>query len=160
MEMFERVQRALVVAAMACAVTLILGGMASKSTGWTWSADGTGRGWTDGVKPWAVWTFLGGLALLGLLIAGWRWTRWAWVTASPLCLVLWYAGAEAATYRTGMEAGWFATFDERTVSFGLRVTPVVGTVGAMVVAGLAVTTLGTILGRRATNRVEIASISR
>jgi len=145
----EWVQKGLLVAGLGATGVVMLGGMMGKSTAWMGTVDHEGMGWTDGVKPWAIWAFLGGIVVVGLLLIGRSRGDGLWLVAGASAFLLWHAGNEASAYRARLEAGMFTNYDHHRVSFGLRVVPTAGTIGAIVVGVLAVITLGITMSRRA-----------
>ena len=145
----ERLRVVLLLGAVGSAVLTTLGGLASKSWAESSYPDGTGEGWTDGAKPSALWALLGGLAVLALLAAGWWWSERWWVLAAAGAVGLWHAGSQATAYRDQLEAGWtWSHYQQHTLSFGLRVVPVVAPVGAVAAGGLTVATLALLLSGR------------
>lgn len=144
----EWVTRALLVAGIGAAGIVALGGLVSKSTASTSFGPDGGMGWTDGVNPWAIWAFLGGVTVVALLLGGRSHGEGLWLLAGAGAFLLWHAGNEAARYRERLEAGMFRNYDEHILSFGLRVVPTVGRVGAVIVGALALLTLGSMVARR------------
>jgi hypothetical protein len=114
-----------------CALLMLIGGIAGKSTRWTDMANGSGMRWTDGVQPWAVWACLGAVAILGLFYLALRndwWLQYGGFGA----LLFWRAGVMAADYKTRFEsAGWSATYDRQSTALGLHLTPVTAVTGSM-----------------------------
>jgi len=146
----ERLRLALLAVGIGAAAIVVVGGMLGKTWAWTGSREGAWFGWTDGVKPWALWAFVGGLVVIALLLI-WR-SRGdgLWLVAGAGAFILWHAGNEAAAYRQRLEGGMFTKYEQHTVSFGLRVVPTAGTVGAIAVGALALLTLGLMVtGRKA-----------
>lgn len=103
MERLGYVRAVAVAVAVGSAAMTVLGGMLFKSHRWTGTVDGQGMGWSDGVKPWVGWAFLGGLAALVLLAVAWWSERWSIVTPVGAAYLLWRAGSEATARREAME---------------------------------------------------------
>lgn len=146
--MVERLRLGLSAVGIGAAALVALGGLMGKSRAWTGFEEGGGQGWIDGVKPWALWAFLGGLAVIALLLIGSAWGDGLWLLAGAGAFLLWHAGNEAAEYRDRIEGGILTMYDHHTVSFGLRVVPVVGTIGAIATGTLAALALVSVIVRR------------
>jgi len=145
----ERLRLALLAVGIGAAAIVVLGGMLGKSWAWTGSREGAWYGWTDGVKPWALWAFVVGLVVIALLLIGRSRGDGLWLVAGAGAFVLWHAGNEAAAYHKRLEGGMFTMYEQHTVSFGLRVVPTAGTVAAIAVGALALLTLGMMVTGRA-----------
>ena len=100
------------------------------------------------MKPWALWAILGGLVVIALLLVGYRRGDGLWLAACAAAFLLWHSGDEASEYRGRIESGILMMYDHHTVSFGLRVVPTVGTLGAIAVSALALLALGMTAARR------------
>jgi len=115
----------------ACAAGIMIAGFFAKSTRWTDLSSGQSIAWIDGIKPWAVWSVLGGAVVLLLLF----WNLWAdrWIPLSAASmLIFWRVATLADSYRTRLEsADWVSTYDHQQIAFGLRAVPVVGIIGLL-----------------------------
>jgi hypothetical protein len=148
----ERVRPVLVVALSAVAALMMVGGIACKSTRWTNISNGTGMAWKDGVKPWALWAFLGGLAVLALVGVSWWYDRWLLCGIGALVL-FWQAGFRASGYRTQLESSdWITIYDHQRIALGLRLVPAVATVGMLSAALLIAATVALLLKERGPGR--------
>jgi hypothetical protein len=157
-EPLEKARTGLVAVVAVCAALLVIGALTSKSFAWT---DPTPEGmmsWRDGVKPWAVWAFGGGLAVLAILAVGLWWGEQWLMLAAPAAVLFWHVGVEATAYRSGLESrAWLSMYDHFRVSLGLQVVPVVAPVGAVTAALLTLITAWLLVAR---SRGRISSAAR
>jgi len=141
--LIDRAERARFVLAWVvagCAAMMMISGFIAKSTRWTDISDGRSMAWSDGIKPWAVWSVLGGAVVLLLLL----WNMWTehWIPLSVAALLIfWRVATLAGAYRTRLEStDWTATYDHQQIAFGLRVVPfiaIIGLLSAMLLASVA-----------------------
>jgi hypothetical protein len=127
----ETIQSVLAWLVAACAVGMMTAGFFAKSTRWTDLTNGQTMAWVDGVKPWAVWSVLGGAAIMLLLL----WNLWAerWVPLSVASLsIFWRVTTITDSYRSRLEsADWASTYDHQQIAFGLRAIPVIAMIGML-----------------------------
>jgi len=120
----------------ACAAGIMIAGFFAKSTRWTDLSSGQSIAWIDGIKPWAVWSVLGGGVVLLLLFCNLWADRWIPLSAASM-LIFWRVATLADSYRTRLEsADWVSTYDHQQIAFGLRAVPVVGIIGLLTAAFL------------------------
>ena len=114
-----------------CAAAFIVAGFFAKSSRWTDSSGGRSMAWSDGVKSWAVWAVLGGLAVVLLLILN-VWTE-RWIpTGAAIAAIFWRVASIAASYRSHLEsAGWESIYDHQRLALGLRIVPFIAEVGIL-----------------------------
>jgi len=136
----ERARFVLAWVVAGCAAAMMISGFFAKSTRWTDISGGRSMAWFDGIKPWAVWSVLGGAVILLLLL----WSLWAerWIPLSvAILLIFWRVATLAGAYRTRLEStDWTTTYDHQEIAFGLRVVPFIAMIGllsAMLLASVA-----------------------
>lgn len=137
--LLESVRERLAFATAISAFLTVLGSLICKSARSVSFVDGTGAGWKDGVKPWALWAFLGGLAIL-ILIGFAAWTD-RWTVPAIASIALWVKIATGTvSYRDHLEASFQIQtyYAEQNIADGMYVVPIGAIIGAICAGFLAI----------------------